>query len=156
LLVAARVARQIRALRVVEVVPRLTRGFDVENDRRHARMLFCLPPSMKRFCRGLLVSAALAVLSCARREAAAAQPSILQRHLTGDPVSLDPTMTSEEPGLVVEELMFRPLVGMDATRKPVAGLATSWSVSPDGLVYEFHLDPSATWDDGKSVTSDDV
>jgi peptide/nickel transport system substrate-binding protein len=111
---------------------------------------------MKRLWRGFLVSAALAVLFCARREAPAAQKSVLLRHLLGDPATLDPTLTSEENGLVVEELMFRPLVGMDSMRRPVPGLATSWTVSPDGLVYEFKLDPSATWDDGKHVTADDV
>ena len=111
---------------------------------------------MKPIWRGLLVSTALAVLSCARRESAAAQKSVLYRHLLGDPATLDPTISSEESGLVVEELMFRPLVGMDSARKPVASLATSWTVSPDGLTYEFKLDPTATWDDGKRVTADDV
>ena len=119
-------------------------------------MLFCLPLPMKRFCRRLLVSAALAALSCARREAPAAPASVLVRHLVGDPLSLDPTVTGEESGLVVEELIFRPLIGIDAARRPVAALATSWTNSPDGLSYEFRLDPSATWEDGKSVTSDDV
>jgi peptide/nickel transport system substrate-binding protein len=112
---------------------------------------------MRRVWRALFVSAALAVASCARREAPAAKPTVLQRHLLGDPVSLDPTITSEESGLVVEELMFRPLVGLDAARKTVPGLAKSWTVSPDGLVYEFKLDPTATWDDGSgAITSDDV
>lgn len=111
---------------------------------------------MKRLWRGVLVSAALAILSCARREAPAAPKSVLVRHLLGDPATLDPTVSSEENGLVVEELMFRPLIGMDAARRPVPSLARSWAVSPDGLVYEFQLDPSATWDDGKRVTADDV
>jgi peptide/nickel transport system substrate-binding protein len=111
---------------------------------------------MKRFRRRLLVSAALVVLSCARREAPQKAPSVLSRHLVGDPATLDPTVTSEESGLVVEDLLFRPLVGIDAARKPVPALATSWTVSPDGLSYELHLDPQATWEDGKSVTSDDV
>lgn len=120
-------------------------------------MLFCPALSMKRLCRRILVSAVVALVSCARREPPAAQPSVLVRHLLGDPPSLDPTVTSEESGLVIEELMFRPLVNIDAARRPLPGLAASWTVSPDGLVYEFHLDPSATWDDGSgTITSDDV
>jgi peptide/nickel transport system substrate-binding protein len=111
---------------------------------------------MKRLCRSLLVSAALVVLSCARREAPGKPASVLARHLVGDPVTLDPTVTSEESGLVVEELLFRPLVGIDSARRPVPALATSWTASPDGLTYEFHLDPQATWEDGKAVTADDV
>ena len=119
-------------------------------------MLFCLAPPMKRLCSRLLVSAVLAALSCARHEAPAKPASVLSRHLVGDPVTLDPTVTSDEPGLVVEELMFRPLVGIDSARRPVPAIATSWTASPDGLTYEFHLDPQATWEDGKSVTADDV
>src|SRR4051794_39274565 len=110
------------------------------------RVLFCLPLPMKRFCRRLLVSAALAALCCARREAPAASPSALVRHLTGDPATLDPTITTDEPALDVEELIFRTLIGIDSARRPVAALATSWTVSPDGLAYEFRLDPSATWE----------
>ncbi|MCV0377411.1 ABC transporter substrate-binding protein [Microbacterium sp.] len=35
-------------------------------------------------------------------------------------------------------------------------LAESWSVSPNGLVYEFRLRADATWHDGHPVTADDV
>ena len=52
--------------------------------------------------------------------------------------------------------MFRPLVGIDAQRRPAPALAVSWSVSADGRTYEFHLDPKAAWDDGAPVTSDDI
>ena len=119
-------------------------------------MLFCLPLPMKRLCRRLLVSAALAILSCARREAPEKQPSVLSRHLVGDPATLDPTITNEDSGLMVEDLLFRPLVGIDSARRPLPALARSWTASDDGLTYEFHLDPDATWEDGKSVTADDV
>src|SRR5262249_8347118 len=70
--------------------------------------------------------------------------------------TLDPTLATEENALLVEALLFRPLLGIDANRKPSPGLARSWSVSPDGLIYELHLDPEASWDDGTPVTSDDV
>ena len=78
------------------------------------------------------------------------------RHLSGDPTSLDPTTSNEEWGLLVEEMIFRPLVGIDAQRKPVPALAASWTLSPDGLTYEFHLDTKYTWESGAPVTSDDV
>jgi peptide/nickel transport system substrate-binding protein len=35
-------------------------------------------------------------------------------------------------------------------------LATSWDLSKDGKVYTFHLNPKATWHDGKPVTAEDV
>jgi peptide/nickel transport system substrate-binding protein len=111
---------------------------------------------MKTVARILLALAALWPLSCARREAAPTFSDTVYRHLDGDPATLDPTVTNEEVGLRVEEMMFRPLVGMDRERRDVPGLASAWSVSPDGLTYEFRLDPEARWQDGTPVTSDDV
>jgi len=111
---------------------------------------------MKRLLRMLVCLGALAAAFCAHRETPRASAVPLQRHLWGDPGTLDPTVTTEEAGLVVEELIFRPLIGIDAERRFVPALATAWTVSPDGLVYEFRLDPKAAWEDGSRVTSDDV
>jgi peptide/nickel transport system substrate-binding protein len=110
---------------------------------------------MKRHL-GCLIALAVAFSFCGRREAPPPAPATLSRHLAGDPATLDPTTTNEENALLVEALLYRPLVGIDADRKPSPGLARSWTVSPDGLIYEFHLDPDASWDDGSPVTSDDV
>jgi peptide/nickel transport system substrate-binding protein len=133
----------------------MTRGFDVENDRRHARMLFCPALLMKRLSRVVAALAVLAALSCGRTEKPAAR-TVLQRHLIGDPTSLDPTTNTDEPSVLVNALIFRPLVGFGTKREPVPSLAQSWTVSADGLTFEFHLDPKYTWENGAPVTSDDV
>jgi peptide/nickel transport system substrate-binding protein len=109
---------------------------------------------MKRLSRVLIALAVLS-LACARSKAPAPKTT-LQRHLIGDPASLDPTANTEEAGVLVNALIFRPLVGIDADRRPVPALAASWTVSPDGRTYEFHLDPKFTWESGLPVTSDDV
>lgn len=119
-------------------------------------MLFCLAPPMKRLSWSLLVLGALAASSCDRREVPAPPPTTLYRHLVGDPATLDPTTSTEEEALRVDALLFRPLVGVDKALRPAPALARSWSVSPDGLLYEFHIDPNATWESGSPVTSDDV
>jgi peptide/nickel transport system substrate-binding protein len=111
---------------------------------------------MKRLSRILAVLGVLAAVSCGRSKPPAPAAATLYRHLTGDPLSLDPTTSTEESGVLVEEMIFRSLVGMDAKRNPVPALASSWTVSPDGLMYEFHLDPKFTWETGQPVTSDDV
>ena len=111
---------------------------------------------MKRHLGILIALAVLAISSCGRREPPPPPAATLSRHLVGDPATLDPTTSTEENGLLVVELLFRPLLGIDAERKPSPGLAQTWSVSPDGREYEFHLDPKATWHDGSAVTSDDV
>lgn len=40
--------------------------------------------------------------------------------------------------------------------RPVPHLAASWTVSADGLTYEFKLDPAARFQDGSAVTAEDV
>ncbi|HTP85021.1 MAG TPA: ABC transporter substrate-binding protein [Alphaproteobacteria bacterium] len=52
--------------------------------------------------------------------------------------------------------VFEGLLEYDRKGKPVPQLATSWSVSPDGLTVTFHLRPNVTWHDGKDFTADDV
>jgi peptide/nickel transport system substrate-binding protein len=119
-------------------------------------MLFCLAFPMKRLAWSVLAVAAAGALACGRSEPPAPSVTTLSRHLMGDPATLDPTTTSEEEGLRVDALLFRPLVGLDAALRTVPALAQSWTVSPDGLLYEFQLDPGATWEGGARVTSDDV
>jgi len=110
--------------------------------------------------RSLASAAALlavcALAGCAPRAPRRAPKDVLYRHLEGDPATLDPITTTEENGIFVEEMMFRPLLGLDVERRPMPALAVSWAVSPDGLAYEFRLDPGAQWEDGSPVTSEDV
>jgi peptide/nickel transport system substrate-binding protein len=119
-------------------------------------MLFFRKPPMKRLSRFLAALSVLAAVACGRTDSGPATRTTLLRHLIGDPASLDPTTSTEEPGLMVDALLFRPLVGIDGNRKPIPALASSWTVSPDALTYEFHLDPKYTWETGQPVTSDDV
>jgi len=53
--------------------------------------------------------------------------------------------------------IFDTLVEFDLeTYELVPGLATSWDVSDDGLVYTFHLREGVTWHDGEPFTAADV
>ena len=104
--------------------------------------------------------AAVALLSliaaCSRPATRRVVKDTVYRHIESDPATLDPIVTNEEFGSRVEELIYRPLVGIDRDRRFVPALAKSWSSSSDGLVYDFRLDPSARWEDGSPVTSADV
>lgn len=52
---------------------------------------------------------------------------------------------------------FESLIGRNGlTLEPEPGLAEKAEVSDDKLTFTFHLDPKATWSDGKAVTADDV
>src|SRR4029077_2796773 len=67
---------------------------------------------------------------------------------------------SESEGLVTPFIFYYAL--HDALVKPMPGnqmspcLAESWTVSPDGLAYEFVLRKGVRFHDGSSVTADDV
>jgi peptide/nickel transport system substrate-binding protein len=76
--------------------------------------------------------------------------------------SLAPTLfePAETPGVVSPFLILYAL--HDALVKPMPGkamapsLAESWSVSPDGLVYEFVLRKGVRFHNGEPVTSEDA
>ncbi|MDR3513473.1 MAG: peptide ABC transporter substrate-binding protein [Caulobacteraceae bacterium] len=71
-----------------------------------------------------------------------------------EPVSLDPPKTT---GTWEDRIMGDTTIGLtqsSAAGRPVPGMATSWDVSPDGLVWTFHL-RKALWSDGVPVTAND-
>jgi peptide/nickel transport system substrate-binding protein len=84
-------------------------------------------------------------------------------HLTwGVHVSLTPTWfdPAEMPGIITPFMIFYAL--HDAVVKPMPGaplapsLAQSWTVSKDGLTYEFVLRKNVRFHNGEPVTADDV
>src|SRR5436309_11198439 len=78
-------------------------------------------------------------------------------HFTLAPTLFEP---AETPGLITPFMILYAL--HDALVKPLPGnsmapsLAESWSVSKDGLVYEFVLRAGARFHNGEPVTADDV
>jgi peptide/nickel transport system substrate-binding protein len=103
------------------------------------------------------VAALLAVaIGCPKPAPPPSAKDTLVRYLDGDPSTLDPITTTEDFGMRVVDMLFRPLVAIDRDRHFVPGLALSWTVSTDGRIYTFTLDPKARWEDGTAVTSEDV
>lgn len=74
----------------------------------------------------------------------------------GEPKSLDPQIVT---GVIEERVLsslFEGLVNLDfETMQPIPGVAESWEISGDGLVYTFHLRDNARWSNGDPVTADD-
>lgn len=87
--------------------------------------------------------------------AGAAGASTLTVQIAEAPASLDPhKATGEKPDQVIGDL-FEGLVADDAEGRPIPGQAESWTISPDGLVYTFHLRDGLRWSDGAPLSADD-
>jgi ABC-type transport system substrate-binding protein len=82
---------------------------------------------------------------------------ILMIASSDNPATLDPQKTSEyyrEPLNIYDRLV--EAVTVDGKPELVPGLAKSWDVSEDGLVYTFHLANDVKFHNGEVFTSDDV
>ncbi len=63
-----------------------------------------------------------------------------------EPATLDPALATDPNSLQVVRMIFSSLVETDpATGAPQHGLAISWAVSTDGLIWEFKLRGDANW-----------
>jgi peptide/nickel transport system substrate-binding protein len=104
------------------------------------------------------VAAALLVTAgCGRAPAPAAAEQVFRFRLREDPPTLDPAQVTDNLSDAVASNLFRGLVAMDPeTLRVVPSVAASWTVSPDGLVYTFHLRPDARFHNGRTLTADDV
>ncbi len=58
--------------------------------------------------------------------------------------------------VLVSPKVLEGLLEYDHQLNPAAQLATDWSISDDGLVYDFQLRPDVRWHDGTAFTAQDV
>jgi len=113
---------------------------------------------MTRFARALLVVLAIAVAGAPSSTVAAPEGQLTWGvHITLAPTYFDP---AETPGLVTPFMILYAL--HDALVKPMPGrpaapsLAESWTVSKDGLTYDFVLRKGVKFHNGEPVTAEDV
>lgn len=79
----------------------------------------------------------------------------IKYNLAAEPKTIDPALNDAVDGGTVICNAFEGLTRLDENEKPVAGVATKWDVSSDGLKYTFHLRKNAKWSDGKGVVAGD-
>lgn len=101
-----------------------------------------------------LVRAAFSIGLLASTAGFAGAETVYHRGAAGDPETLDPQKTSTvvESDVLLE--LYEGLVTFDAKANIVPGVAESWTVSPDGLVYTFKL-RDAKWSNGDPVKASD-
>jgi ABC-type oligopeptide transport system substrate-binding subunit len=85
---------------------------------------------------------------------AAQADEVYRRGEPGEPETLDPqkTQTVVEADIVYD--LFEGLLTYDSTGKLVPGVALSWTVSDDGLAYDFDM-REEKWSNGDPVTAGD-
>ncbi|TVQ64192.1 MAG: hypothetical protein EA379_02320 [Phycisphaerales bacterium] len=75
---------------------------------------------------------------------------------SADAFTLDPQRMSYDQDMRIAHAIYDGLVRWDPyTFDIIPGVAERWDVSPDGLVYTFHLRDNARWSNGDPVTAQD-
>ncbi|HBF32257.1 ABC transporter substrate-binding protein [Rhizobium sp.] len=109
--------------------------------------------TMKR-TRKLMACIALAAVVGA--SAAPAFATTLKMAWSQDATGLDPHKQTAFSSIRLLELIYEPLVRLDADLKVVPAIATSWTFADDAKTLTFKLDPKAKFHNGAPVTSADV
>ncbi|HEX2853813.1 MAG TPA: peptide ABC transporter substrate-binding protein [Opitutaceae bacterium] len=107
--------------------------------------------------RVLVLLAPLFLLSASfTATAAPAKNQIFHASNGTEPQDLDPQAITGVPEHKLMMALFEGLASEDPTDlHPVPAIAESWDISPDGLVYTFHLRANARWSNGDTITADD-
>ena len=106
----------------------------------------------RRLFAGLAVATALSTTAIALP----AQAASLRMAWAQDATGLDPHKQTAFSSLRLLELIYEPLVRLDAELNVVPAIATSWEFAPDAKTLTFKLDPNAKFSDGTTVTPADV
>src|ERR1700761_4338234 len=126
-----------------------------------------VPGPMALSRRRLLQSSALGLATTAMAGAGLSIPAraddtpkrggILTMARTGDVVSFEPVVPTDNMSIWAKLLIFQLLIRTNPSGTGVVpDLASSWDVSDDKRTYTFHINPKATFSDGTPVTSEDV
>lgn len=106
-----------------------------------------------------LLLLAAAFVGCPWRETAVQRgdrEQVLHRGIGPEPSTLDPHLVNSTGEIAVVAALFEGLVAEDPVDlTPVPGLAESWTISSDGLVYTFRLRPNLRWSDGTPLVAAD-
>ena len=108
---------------------------------------------------GIVASLIVALTACSagdRVDLGDGSSGNLVAAIAGEPDQLDPQKTTAYFSFEVLENIFDTLVQPDADLEMRPALAESWTVSPDQLLWTFHLRRGVTFHDGSPFTADDV
>jgi oligopeptide transport system substrate-binding protein len=104
--------------------------------------------------RTIITLALIALAACSGPKTDPDSATTLRMGNAGEPLTLDPAKATIANEDRIMEGLFEGLTVLDPAAKPIPGMAQSWSVSDNKLVWTFKL-RDAKWSDGVAVTADD-
>jgi oligopeptide transport system substrate-binding protein len=83
------------------------------------------------------------------------EPQVLNMYDGEEIPSMDSSQATDAVSFEVMNNVMEGLYRLDQDNQPTEGVAESHTVSEDGTVYTFKLNPNAKWSDGSKVTAND-
>ncbi len=111
---------------------------------------------MTRFVRVLLILIVILGMSSAAAPGSAQGNNVLIMARAADTTGLDPHTQTAFASFRLLELIYEPLVTLDAELNIVPALAESWEFSDDATTLTMHLRQGVTFHDGSDFTAEDV
>ena len=105
-----------------------------------------------------LLAAVVVSLSAAGIFAATppARAQVLDIATDASPVGLDPHVATSFATFVIVSNVYEGLTAIEKDLRIVPALADRWTISADGLVYDFHIRAGAAFHNGRAVTPQDI
>lgn len=108
----------------------------------------------------LPVALSVLVAGCGRGPGPAVEPVTtlpleIRRGLGAEPETLDPRQAADNASLAVVADLYEGLTTEAPDGRIVPGAAASWSVTGDGLAWEFRLRPGLQWSNGDPLDAND-
>ena len=115
-------------------------------------------PTPRLVAPAILAATALTLTACASATPSDPVTGGTLVYATGDaePDCLDPHVGGNYPQALISTQYLEPLVGRDQNGTIQPWLATEWSVSNDGLVWDFTLQEDVTFADGTPLNAEAV
>ena len=108
-----------------------------------------------RICIGIVAALVFLWIGYYQPDTGVLDQNFLRRGLNGDPESLNPHYFSSNQSASVLRDIGEGLLRYDSAGILVEGVAEKWSISEDGLLYEFKLRNDARWSNGDPVLARD-
>ncbi len=109
--------------------------------------------SLKQLLTTTVAAVALAAMAPVAHQARA---QVLDIATDASPVGLDPHVATSFATFLVVSNVYEGLTAIDKDLRIVPALADRWTISPDGLTYDFHLRAGATFHNGRALTAQDI